>query len=131
MRIFTRRKRAKIEQSGRIAEYFAAVHLLFKGYVPFKIRYKTRMGEIDLICIKGKMIIMVEVKKRKTLEEGILAITPKQKMRLYQAATYFIKKHDWAKGRIVRYDAVIVCPNKFPRHIKDAMRPEYALNLKP
>lgn len=130
MQIFTRKKRAKIEQSGRIAEYFAATFLLFKGYMPIKMRYKTRMGEIDLICVKGKMIIIVEVKKRKTLDEGILAITPKQKMRLYQAATYFIKKHDWAKGHVIRYDAVIICPNKFPHHLKDAMRPDYALDLR-
>ncbi|MEZ5759409.1 MAG: YraN family protein [Emcibacteraceae bacterium] len=49
---------------GQLAELFASLMLRFKGYSIVARRYKTRVGEIDIIARKGPLTIFCEVKAR-------------------------------------------------------------------
>lgn len=51
---------------GKWGEGLAAEYLRKKHYEVIAANYRTRFGEIDLIAVKKKMIVFVEVKLRKS-----------------------------------------------------------------
>ena len=53
------------ERRGRIAEWIAAAFLCLKGYRILARRYRSKLGEIDLIAVRGRRLAFVEVKRRK------------------------------------------------------------------
>ena len=71
---------------GISAESRAAAFLIAKGYRILARRYRSPMGEIDIIAARRSTLIFVEVKARATLDEAALAITPRQKQRIAAAA---------------------------------------------
>jgi putative endonuclease len=60
---------AKIEMGER-GEKFAARHLRRQGYKILVRRFKTRAGEIDLVCRHGEWLVFIEVKTRQDLQLG-------------------------------------------------------------
>ncbi len=81
-----------------------------KGYKILERRYKTRVGEIDLIARRNNMIIFVEVKARKIREEALESITPKMKLRIVNTARYYLA-HNIADGDVqFRFDVVAIMP---------------------
>ena len=96
---------------GRNAERFAACFLRARGYRVLAERYKTPLGEIDLIASRGRTLVFVEVKARATLSAGLEAITPRQQSRIKAAAEVFLAKGH-SQGRC-RFDAVVVTPGRF------------------
>lgn len=49
-------------RSGKAGEGIAAEYLKKKGYEIVEQNFRTRYGELDLVCTKGKRLIFVEVK---------------------------------------------------------------------
>jgi len=62
--------RAKAYRSGLFAETLTALLLRLKGQRIVAQRYRTPVGEIDLVALKGKRLAFIEVKRRKTKEEA-------------------------------------------------------------
>lgn len=54
--------------TGAWGEALAADYLRKKRYTIVESNFRTRMGEIDLIAVKGKYLVFVEVKLRKNDE---------------------------------------------------------------
>lgn len=104
-------KRSLAWARGRNAERFAAWFLRIRGYRVLAERYKTPLGEIDLIVRHGRTLVFVEVKARATLSAGLEAITPRQQRRIKAAAEVFLAK---GQGQgACRFDAVVVTPGRF------------------
>ncbi len=59
-------RRVRAYRSGLFAESVAALLLRLKGHRIVARRYKTPVGEIDLVALKGKRLAFVEVKRRKS-----------------------------------------------------------------
>ena len=57
-------RRRAAYRHGHLAEAAALLLLLAKGFRPLARRYKTPLGEIDLIVKRGRTIAFVEVKAR-------------------------------------------------------------------
>ena len=55
-------------KTGQIAESITAWILRFKGYRIEKRRYRTPVGEIDILASKGGLLVVVESKKTTTVE---------------------------------------------------------------
>ena len=68
-----RETRVKAYRRGLFAETVAALLLRLKGYAIVARRYKTPVGEIDLVALKGKRLAFIEVKRRKTKEDAAAA----------------------------------------------------------
>ncbi|MFO1013053.1 MAG: YraN family protein [Caulobacteraceae bacterium] len=107
-------------QAGRRAEALAALWLMLKGYKILGYRLKTRAGEIDILALKGRVLAVIEVKTRLTLETALAAVSHMQRERLRRAAGAVIARRPMLAGAQVRLDLVAFAPGRWPRHIPDA-----------
>ena len=96
-------------ERGLAGEAAAAVLLTDKGYRVVARNYRTRGGEIDLICLDGETVVFVEVKTRGpgNLARPEQAVTPAKRGRLLRAASVFLSERDWWT-RPCRFDVVAV-----------------------
>lgn len=111
--------------TGIIGEFFAIVIYFFKGYRLLKRRYKSKLGEIDLILRNSNRIIFCEVKTRLKInlkEYDITNIVTKyQQDRIIRSANSFMQKSRRYKNMEYRFDIMIVTSfYKLPLHIKNA-----------
>src|SRR4051812_40632014 len=109
----------RYHNQGHLAEFLAAWTLRLKGYRILKARYKTPVGEIDLIAVRGKTLVAVEVKYRSTLLQAAEAVTSKQRKRIERALSLYLQNLSWVPNNI-RFDAILLIPYKWPKHIKNA-----------
>src|SRR6185436_19604718 len=90
--------RAKAYRSGLFAETLTALLLRLKGQRIVAQRYRTPVGEIDLVAPKGKRLAFIEVKRRKTKEEAAWTLPPRQRRRIVRAAQYWLAGHPTMRG---------------------------------
>ncbi len=107
-------------RKGLRAESLAAWFLRLKGYGILEMRYKTRVGEIDIIARRGRQLVFAEVKWRPSQTGGMEAIHPENIRRVRQAAELYLQKHPRYTGLDIRFDALVLSPRRWPLHIKDA-----------
>ena len=109
---------------GHFAEKIACLYLMLKGWWPVKMNYVvgrgTGAGEVDLILVRGKTLIFVEVKYRPTLVQAMEAITVQNQIRVAKSSAVFLQKNPKYKDYQVRYDAVLLAPKKWPKHLQNA-----------
>jgi putative endonuclease len=119
-----RLKRAA-EHRGRRSEWLAMFLLVLKGYRILGRRVRTRAGEIDVVArTPGGIVCFVEVKSRNSLREAQEALLLRQKTRIGRAAELFMAQRPWLAARGVRYDMIIVAARMWPKHVRDAWRPQ-------
>ncbi|MCK0070131.1 YraN family protein [Kordiimonas laminariae] len=117
-------ERQKSEARGRKAEKIAANWLRLKGYTILEERFRSKRGEIDIICKRGCEILIVEVKAHKTRENSLYAVTPRQQQRIVHATEDWLKTQSFEKYSL-RFDVIAIAPKRLPAHIKDAWRPGF------
>lgn len=100
--------------------------LLAKGYRPIARRYRTPLGEIDLIVKRGRTIAFIEVKARALERDALESVGTLTERRIVDAADLWLAKHPGASGYDLRYDMVVLTPWRLPRHIPDAFRPGFS-----
>lgn len=103
---------------GLRAENVAALWLQLKGYKILERRYKTPVGEIDLIIKKGNLVSFVEVKARATKTGALESLTPAMRQRIERAALHYISQH--GGNCDMRFDLVTVVPPFFIHHLDNA-----------
>jgi putative endonuclease len=102
---------------GLDAERMALLLLIAKGYWPLAKRYLGHAGEIDLIVKRGRTIVAVEVKARKSLRDAALTITPAKIARISRAMNQFRSQRRLDDSYTYRVDAVLVAPWTWPKHV--------------
>jgi putative endonuclease len=113
-------KRQAAEKRGHFAETVALLYLMLKGYRLLARRYKTPLGEVDLIMRRGQVTAFIEVKARATHDEALLSVTPRQAKRISQAASLWMARDKIAAQNICRFDIVAVNARFRPKHIENA-----------
>lgn len=117
----TRQERgAAARKLGRRAEVVAALWLMAKGYRILGFRLATPLGEIDLLAQRGKVLAVVEVKQRSTIEDALDAVTPTQRDRLRRAAAHVSAHRVALRDLFVRLDLIALAPGRAPRHLPNA-----------
>ena len=86
-------KRVRAYRHGLFAETIPALLLRLKGHRIIARRYKTPVGEIDLVALKGKRLAFVEVKQRKTFDEAGWSLPTRARRRIVRAAQYWLAGH--------------------------------------
>ena len=112
--------RVKAYRSGVLAEALAASLFRLKGYAIVARRYKTPVGEIDLVALKGTRLVFVEVKRRKTMEDAAWTLPAKQRRRIARAAQYWLANNPSFAGHDMAFDVVLTAPWSLPRHLPNA-----------
>ena len=112
--------RAKAYRSGVFAETFVALLFRLRGYRTVAQRYRSPVGEIDLVALKNKRLVFVEVKRRKTIDDAAWAVPAKQKRRIVRAAQYWLASHPDFTTYTIAFDVVLTAPWAWPRHIEGA-----------
>ena len=117
------RRKTSSYRTGLWAEALARVVLRLKGYRILASRYKTPLGEIDIVAARKNAVVFVEVKARGDIASACLAVTPSQRSRIERAAGAFLSRHPAFFRHDMRFDIFLIRPFRWPRHILDAWRP--------
>jgi putative endonuclease len=117
-------KRQEAFLLGLSAEMRAAAFLLAKGYRIAARRWRSAAGEIDIVARRGNLLIFVEVKARGTFDDAAYSVTSRQKQRIASAAAIWLADHADDASRDMRFDAILVAPRRWPRHIEAAFESE-------
>ncbi|MBB5043151.1 YraN family protein [Shinella fusca] len=112
--------RQKAFRRGHASEYLAALYLLAKGFRIRAIRYRTKLGEIDIVARRGDLVICVEVKARASVDAAVFAVTGVAQQRIRAAGDIWLSRQPDAHRLSLRYDIVAVLPWRLPRHFPDA-----------
>ena len=91
-----------------------------KGYRIVAIRYRTKLGEIDIVARKADLAIMVEVKARREVRAAVDSINFAAQRRIHNASDIWLSKQPDAARLSTRYDIIAVRPWRLPVHFKDA-----------
>ncbi|WP_181706354.1 YraN family protein [Chthonobacter rhizosphaerae] len=118
----TRPDRVRAYRRGLFAEAFAAWLLRLKGYRIIARRHRTPVGEIDLVALRGRVVVFVEVKARHDETAAGEAVTAESRRRIVRAAGVFLNRNRRLAGRERRFDVVAVLPGRWPRHHVDAFQ---------
>jgi len=115
-------RRRKAYRSGHTSEWLAALRLRLAGYSILARRYRTKMGEIDLVARRGRVLAFVEVKRRSDVIAGVEAVTPMARQRIRRAAELYLRRNPALAELALRFDVIVITPFAWPRHIVDAWR---------
>jgi putative endonuclease len=105
---------------GLSAESRAAAFLIAKGYRIVARRWKSPVGEIDIVARRRRVLVFVEVKARDHLDAAAESVSERQKRRIISAAEAWLAAHPDDIHCNIRFDAMLVAPRALPRHIPAA-----------
>lgn len=111
--------RREAYRRGHRGEWLAALALMLKGYRIVARRYRTKLGEIDLIARRGDLVLIVEVKARPTLVEAMDAVAYSSQRRIEGAADLWLSRQPDYARLSVRFDMVAVLPRRWPVHVEN------------
>ncbi len=114
--------RRDAEVWGRRAETIAVWLLRFKGYAILARRERTPAGEIDIVARRGRTLVAVEVKARRTDTPLRDLIAEGQWQRICRALELYAGRRRLDHHRL-RFDVVFLQAGRWPRHVPDAWRP--------
>lgn len=112
--------KARHHRRGHRAETSAAIWLRLKGYRILATRYKTPLGEIDLIARRGRTLVFAEVKGRATKTAAAVAIHTRNQSRVVRAAQWWLAAHPAHAECTIRFDALLVAWYRWPHHLPAA-----------
>lgn len=112
--------RQRAEKAGRRAEWLAALFLRAKGYAILAMRKKTPVGEIDIVARRGRTLVFVEVKRRRTVPERDVALAAINTDRIARAAQWWHMEYPRSAAAPARFDVIVMLPWRWPEHIVNA-----------
>ena len=111
---------------GQKGEEVAVNHLSTKGYVVIERNYKWKSSEVDIICKKDNLLVVVEVKTRNSmaLGEPYLSVTRSKQRQIIKVTNQFILSNNVHED--VQFDVVSIILNQHQlqiEHIENAFYP--------
>jgi len=119
----TAERRRRADRAGRVAETLCVVSLMLRGYRVLARRFRSPVGELDIVARRGRVLAFVEVKARSNLGLAAESIGARQRSRVERAAEAYLARHPALLRLDQRFDAMLVAPWRWPRHLCDAWRP--------
>ncbi|MFD1253845.1 hypothetical protein DEVEQU_00824 [Devosia equisanguinis] len=113
-------RRIAAQRSGQRGEALAALYLQASLHRIRDRRFKTPMGEIDLVAERSGTIIFVEVKMRSRGDAEEEAFKAVNRERIVRAAQYWLARHPAESGKDFRFDVIFLARGRWPRHLINA-----------
>jgi putative endonuclease len=115
-------------QRGTASEHLAADYLQARGLVILARNVRCRAGELDLVCLDGGVLAIVEVRQRVSIDFGgaLASVTWRKQRKIVRATQFFLqRKAEWRR-HLMRFDVLAVQGVPDGAHrivwIKDAFR---------
>jgi len=105
---------------GLSAESRAAAYLIAKGHRIVARRWRSPVGEIDIVARRRNTLVFVEVKARERVDDAAWSVTERQRARIIAAAEAWLADHPDPSIQDIRFDAMLVAPGRMPQHIPAA-----------
>ena len=88
--------RRRHERRGHRGEWLAALALRLKGYRILARRYRTRLGEIDIIASNRQYLVFCEVNLRKSADFAAARefVDARKQQRLRTTALLYLSQHE-------------------------------------
>jgi putative endonuclease len=105
---------------GVTAESRAAAYLAGHGYAIAARRFKSKVGEVDIVARRDAELVFVEVKARRRLDDAAWSVTPRQQKRIVAAAEAWLADHPDDGTCNIRFDVILVARTGHAQHIAAA-----------
>lgn len=95
-------------QRGNAAEDLAAEYLKVRGLQVLARNVRFRCGELDLVCLDGDVLVVVEVRQRGRTDFGgaLASVTWRKQRKIIRATRFVLRiKAEWRDYR-VRFDVI-------------------------
>jgi len=95
---------------GAAAEQLAADYLIGCGLKILARNLRCRAGELDLVCLDGDILVIVEVRQRASMEFGgaLASVTLAKQRRILRAARFHWQRQSEWHRRLIRFDVLTV-----------------------
>src|SRR5260221_648436 len=120
-------------RTGISAESRAAAFLIAKGFRILARRWRSPVGEIDIIARRRSLLVFVEVKARERLDDAAWSVTDRQRLRIAAAAEAWLARNGDDRIRHIRFDARLgllgakVVANVQPLKVRDQQGDHFTL----
>jgi putative endonuclease len=115
-------------QRGAAAEELAAQYLQVRGLKILARNMRCKAGELDLVCLDGEVLAIVEVRQRGSAEFGgaLSSVTWTKQRKILRAAQFFLRREKQWRNLALRFDVLAIegLPDGAHRidWVKDAFR---------
>jgi putative endonuclease len=115
-------------QRGAAAEDLAAQYLQVRGLKILARNMRCKAGELDLVCLDGGILAIVEVRQRGSAEFGgaLSSVTWTKQRKILRAAQFFLRREKQWRNLALRFDVLAIegLPDGAHRidWVKDAFR---------
>lgn len=102
---------ASKDDRGRAGEQRAARFLADAGFALVDRNWRVPQGEIDIVAVRGRDLVVVEVKTRRTEQfgHGFAAVDDRKRARLWRLSCAWAAAHpELARGRRLRLDVIAI-----------------------
>src|ERR1700727_2423510 len=115
-------------QRGAAAEDLAPQYLKVRGLKILARNLRCKAGELDLVCLDGAVLAIVEVRQRGSAEFGgaSASVTWAKQRKIIRAAQFFLRRQKHWRNLPMRFDVLAIEGSPQEAHrvdwIKDAFR---------
>jgi putative endonuclease len=102
-----RRMNTRLER-GRAAEELAVGYLTARGITVLARNLRCRGGEIDILCLEGRVLAVIEVRQRARGRFGgaLASVTAAKQRKIMKAARYVLQTSRELRPRLMRFDVI-------------------------
>lgn len=108
---------------GLISEYIVILIYRLKFYSILAHRKRNFLGEIDIIALRAKRLVFIEVKARSLKSSTYIEdrfVSKNQISRIKKSAELFLVSNKSYQNYDIRFDFVLIRPFRLPLIIKNA-----------
>lgn len=107
---------------GQHYEDVAAEYLAGQGYRIVERNYRRRGGELDIVAKWDGMLVVCEVKYRKTLGQGspLEAVDAQKQVQISKMTAHYMVSHGYREEIPVRFDVIGIDGSGNIQHIENA-----------
>lgn len=110
---------------GKLGEKYAIEYLIKNGYKIIEVNYNTKIGELDIIALYNRILVIIEVKTRTNIEYGYPyeSVDKRKQRKIINTSYVFIKSRGLIDVQL-RFDIIeVYMTNNFKiNHIIDAFQ---------
>ncbi len=95
-------------QLGDLGEQLVAHYLEQQGFTIVARNFSIKQGELDVVALKGELLVCVEVKTRSTVYFATSSVvTPSKQKKIVTAAKHF-RAYNGYVDKVIRFDVALV-----------------------